>query len=153
MDGIKAALLLFVVALLQLAVLTQYSPFRTASVVLVALLSLALLRGSVFGAVAGFGTGLLLDPATLGPLDTALIRRLLTSHEVAVSVEEGSIGGLGAHALTLAADEGLIEGGLTPGTLRMPGVCRGHTNPDTQNAEPAAAAEAVAMLCYGADAA
>jgi rod shape-determining protein MreD len=68
MDGIKAALLLFVVALLQLAVLTQYSAFRTASIVLVALLSLALLRGSVFGAVAGFGIGLLLDTATLGTL-------------------------------------------------------------------------------------
>jgi rod shape-determining protein MreD len=54
--------------LLQLAVLTQYSPFRTASIVLVALLSLALLRGSVFGAVAGFGIGLLLDTATLGTL-------------------------------------------------------------------------------------
>ena len=30
--------------------------------------SIALLRGSVFGAVAGFGTGLLLDTATLGTL-------------------------------------------------------------------------------------
>jgi rod shape-determining protein MreD len=68
MDGIKAALLLFVVALLQLAVLTEYSSFRTASIVLVSLLSLALLRGSVFGAVAGFGIGLLLDVATLGTL-------------------------------------------------------------------------------------
>jgi rod shape-determining protein MreD len=68
MDGVKAALLLFVVALLQLAVLTEYSAFRTASIVLVALLSLALLRGAVFGAVAGFGIGLLLDTATLGTL-------------------------------------------------------------------------------------
>ena len=68
MDGVKAAFLLFVVALLQLAVLTEYGAFRTASIVLVALLSLALLRGSVFGAVAGFGIGLLLDIATLGTL-------------------------------------------------------------------------------------
>jgi rod shape-determining protein MreD len=68
MDGLKAALVLFVVALLQLAVLTQYSAFRTASIVLVALLSLALLRGSVFGAVAGFAVGLMLDIATLGTL-------------------------------------------------------------------------------------
>ncbi len=68
MDGVKAALFLFVVALLQLAVLTEYRPFRTASIVLVALLSIALLRGSVFGAVAGFTTGLLLDTATLGTL-------------------------------------------------------------------------------------
>jgi rod shape-determining protein MreD len=68
MDGVKAALILFVVALLQLVVLTQYGAFRTASIVLVALLSLALLRGSIFGAVAGFGVGLMLDVATLGTL-------------------------------------------------------------------------------------
>ena len=48
--------------------LTEYRPFRTSSIVLVALLSIALLRGSVFGAVAGFMTGLLLDTATLGTL-------------------------------------------------------------------------------------
>jgi rod shape-determining protein MreD len=68
MDAPKAALVLFVAALLQLSVLTEYEPFRTSSIVLVALLSIALLRGSDFGAVAGFGTGLLLDTATLGTL-------------------------------------------------------------------------------------
>ncbi len=68
MDALKAAVVLFVVALLQLAVLTDYRPFRTASVVLVALLAIALLRGSIFGAVAGFCAGLLLDTATLGTL-------------------------------------------------------------------------------------
>lgn len=68
MDGLKATVVLFVAALLQLAVLTEYRPFRTASIVLVALLSVALLRGSIFGAVAGFATGLMLDTATLGTL-------------------------------------------------------------------------------------
>ena len=68
MDALKAAVVLFVAALVQLAVLTDYSPFRTSSIVVVALLSLALLRGSVFGAIAGFATGLLLDTATLGTL-------------------------------------------------------------------------------------
>ncbi len=68
MDGLKATVVLFVAALLQLSVLTEYHVFRTASVVLVALLSVALLRGSVFGAVAGFLVGLLLDTATLGTL-------------------------------------------------------------------------------------
>jgi rod shape-determining protein MreD len=67
-DGLKAGVVLFVAALLQLSVLTEYRPFRTASVVLVALLSIALLRGSIFGAVAGFLIGLLLDTATLGTL-------------------------------------------------------------------------------------
>jgi rod shape-determining protein MreD len=68
MDGAKAALLLFLAALLQLVVLTQYQTFRSGSIVLVTLLSIALLRGSVFGAVAGFFTGLLIDTATLGTL-------------------------------------------------------------------------------------
>jgi rod shape-determining protein MreD len=68
MDGVKAALVLFVAALLQLSVLTEYRPFRNASIVLVALLAVALLRGSTFGAIAGFSTGLLLDTATLGTL-------------------------------------------------------------------------------------
>jgi rod shape-determining protein MreD len=68
MDALKAAIVLFVAALLQLSILTSYPPFRTGSIVLVVLLAIALLRGSVFGAIAGFGVGLLLDTATLGTL-------------------------------------------------------------------------------------
>ena len=56
------------------------------------------------------------------PLDEALIRRLLTTHEVAVTVEEASVGGFGAHVLTLASDEGLIDGGLKLRTMRLPDV-------------------------------
>ena len=44
------------------------------------------------------------------PLDSEMIRRLMTTHEVVVTVEEASIGGLGAHVLTLASDEGLTDG-------------------------------------------
>ncbi|HEY2733972.1 MAG TPA: rod shape-determining protein MreD, partial [Polyangiales bacterium] len=42
--------------------------FRSSNVVLVALLAIALLRGSIIGALAGFATGLLLDTATLQTL-------------------------------------------------------------------------------------
>jgi len=69
------------------------------------------------------------------PLDEALIRRLLTSHEVAVTVEEGSIGGLGAHVLTLASDEGLIDTGLKLRTLRLPDVFQDQDKPERQYAE------------------
>jgi rod shape-determining protein MreD len=67
-DAFKAGCVLFVASLLQLSVLTEYRAFRTSSIVIVALLSIALLRGSIFGAAAGFATGLLLDTATLGTL-------------------------------------------------------------------------------------
>jgi 1-deoxy-D-xylulose-5-phosphate synthase len=66
------------------------------------------------------------------PLDTELIRRLMLSHEVVVTVEEGSIGGLGAHVLTMASDEGLTDGGLKIRTMRLPDVFQDHDNPDKQ---------------------
>jgi 1-deoxy-D-xylulose-5-phosphate synthase len=66
------------------------------------------------------------------PLDEALIRRLMTSHEVVVTVEEGAIGGLGAHVLTLASDEGLTDGGLKIRTMRLPDTFQDHDAPDKQ---------------------
>ncbi|MEQ1640732.1 MAG: transketolase C-terminal domain-containing protein, partial [Novosphingobium sp.] len=66
------------------------------------------------------------------PLDTDLIRQLMTSHEVVVTVEEGSIGGLGAHVLTMASDEGLTDAGLKIRTLRLPDVFQDHDAPDKQ---------------------
>ncbi|WP_156679873.1 1-deoxy-D-xylulose-5-phosphate synthase [Sphingomonas profundi] len=77
------------------------------------------------------------------PLDMALIRRLLSTHEVAVTVEEGSIGGLGAHVLTLASDEGLIDGGLKLRTLRLPDVFQDHDKPERQYADAGLDADAI----------
>lgn len=54
------------------------------------------------------------------PLDSELIRKLLATHEVAVTVEEAAVGGLGAHVLTLASDEGLTDAGLKIRTMRLP---------------------------------
>ncbi len=69
------------------------------------------------------------------PLDTALIRRLLATHEVAVTVEEGSVGGLGAHVLTLASDEGLIDAGLKLRTMRLPDAFQDQDKPEKQYAD------------------
>ena len=66
------------------------------------------------------------------PLDEALIRKLLTTHDVAVTVEEGSIGGLGAHVLTMASDEGLIDTGLKLRTMRLPDVFQDQDKPEKQ---------------------
>ena len=55
--------------LVQVSVLDVYPPFGgTADLVLVALIAIALLRGSIFGAIAGFGAGYLIDTANLGIL-------------------------------------------------------------------------------------
>jgi 1-deoxy-D-xylulose-5-phosphate synthase len=69
------------------------------------------------------------------PLDEALIRRLLATHEVAVTVEEAAVGGFGAHVLTLASDEGLIDAGLKLRTLRLPDRFQDHDKPELQYQE------------------
>ncbi len=66
------------------------------------------------------------------PLDTDLIERLMRSHEVVVTIEEGAIGGLGAHVLTFASDEGLTDGGLKVRTMRLPDTFQDQDDPIKQ---------------------
>ena len=66
------------------------------------------------------------------PLDSEMIRKLMTTHEVIVTIEEASIGGLGAHVLTLASDEGLLDAGLKIRTMRLPDAFQDHDKPERQ---------------------
>jgi 1-deoxy-D-xylulose-5-phosphate synthase len=75
------------------------------------------------------------------PLDVELIRRLLTTHEVAVTIEEGAVGGFGAHVLTLASDEGLIDAGLKLRTMRLPDRFQDQDKPEKQYDEAGLNAE------------
>ena len=77
------------------------------------------------------------------PLDIGLIRKLLTTHEVAVTVEENSIGGFGAHVLTMASDEGLIDAGLRLRTLRLPDLFQEHDKPEVQYKQAGLDADAI----------
>ncbi|MCC6481689.1 MAG: 1-deoxy-D-xylulose-5-phosphate synthase [Sphingomonadaceae bacterium] len=84
------------------------------------------------------------------PLDEALIRRLLTTHEVCVTVEEGSIGGFGAHVLTLASDEGLIDTGLKLRTLRLPDIFQDQDKPEKQYADAGLDADGIVTTVLSA---
>jgi 1-deoxy-D-xylulose-5-phosphate synthase len=66
------------------------------------------------------------------PLDEELIRKLLTTHEVAVTIEEAAVGGLGAHVLTYASDAGLIDAGLKLRTMRLPDTFQDQDKPELQ---------------------
>ena len=66
------------------------------------------------------------------PLDTDLIERLMRSHEVVVTVEEGAVGGLGAHVLTFASDTGLTDNGLKVRTMRLPDMFQDQDDPMKQ---------------------
>ena len=66
------------------------------------------------------------------PLDTDLIEKLMRSHEVVVTVEEGAVGGLGAHVLTYASDAGLTDAGLKIRTMRLPDIYQDQDAPEKQ---------------------
>ena len=69
------------------------------------------------------------------PLDEDLIARLMRTHEVVVTIEEGAVGGLGAHVLTYASDEGLTDGGLKVRTMRLPDIFQDQDSPEKQYEE------------------
>ncbi len=77
-DGVKAAVLLFVAAIAQVSIFSQIHVFGgVPDLLLVTLVAVALLRGSVAGAVGGFFAGLLVDTASLGTLGlTSLVLTL-----------------------------------------------------------------------------
>jgi 1-deoxy-D-xylulose-5-phosphate synthase len=66
------------------------------------------------------------------PLDEKMIRQIIATHEVVVTVEEASVGGLGAHVLTLASDAGLMDTGLKIRTMRLPDIFQEHDSPQKQ---------------------
>jgi rod shape-determining protein MreD len=70
--------LLFVVVVIQLSIMAQVTILRGhPNLLLVTLVCIALLRGAVFGAVAGFSVGLLADTGVFGTLGfTALLLTL-----------------------------------------------------------------------------
>jgi rod shape-determining protein MreD len=68
-DGLKAAALLFVAAIMQVSIFSQVHVLGgVPDVLLVTLVAVALLRGAIVGAAGGFFAGLLVDTASLGKL-------------------------------------------------------------------------------------
>jgi 1-deoxy-D-xylulose-5-phosphate synthase len=69
------------------------------------------------------------------PLDTALIAQLMRHHELVITVEEGAMGGFGAHVAQWAGNSGLLDaaGDLKPARLRslhLPDSFQAHDNPE-----------------------
>src|SRR5947209_2625302 len=54
------------------------------------------------------------------PLDTDLVLRLAKEHEVLITIEEGAIGGFGAHVLQKLAENGALDAGLRVRCMVLP---------------------------------
>ncbi|MEN3211653.1 1-deoxy-D-xylulose-5-phosphate synthase [Methylorubrum populi] len=78
------------------------------------------------------------------PLDAELIVDLANSHEVLVTVEEGSVGGFGAMVLHLLSERGVLDAGrVRVRTLTLPDVYQDHDKPEKMYAEAGLDAEGI----------
>jgi 1-deoxy-D-xylulose-5-phosphate synthase len=84
------------------------------------------------------------------PLDEALILRLAREHEILVTVEEGSVGGFGAHVLHLLARSGALDGGLKVRTLTLPDLYQEHDKPEAMYAAAGLDAAGIVRTVEGA---
>ena len=64
------------------------------------------------------------------PLDVELLRRLASTHEVLITVEEGSIGGFGSFVLQQLAEDGFLDKGLRVRAMVLPDVFLDHDKPE-----------------------
>jgi rod shape-determining protein MreD len=131
-DALKAGIVFFVAVVLQAAIVSAVEPGEgTADLVLVALTGVALLRGAIFGALAGFYAGFLLDSANLETLGLSSLLLTLAGYwigrygettgrarahapllAIAVVTIVYALGSLGMHYLLgdpVSARSGLVE--------------------------------------------
>ena len=60
------------------------------------------------------------DARFMKPLDRELVADLAKSHEVLVTIEEGSVGGFGSHVLQYLSEAGLLDRGLKIRSMCLP---------------------------------
>ncbi|KAJ4779123.1 1-deoxy-D-xylulose 5-phosphate synthase [Rhynchospora pubera] len=82
------------------------------------------------------------------PLDQSLIRSLAKSHEVLITVEEGSIGGFGSHVAQFMALDGLLDGKIKWRPLVLPDRYIEHGAPADQLAEAGLTASHIAATVF-----
>ena len=81
LDAAKAAAIVFCAAIIQVSLMSSVELLGgTPDLVLVTLVAVALLRGAIFGAVAGFAAGLLVDTATFQTLGVTSLLLTLSGY-------------------------------------------------------------------------
>lgn len=80
------------------------------------------------------------------PLDEDLIRDLARSHDILVTIEEGSRGGFGAFVLEFLSGAGLLDGSLKVRTMTLPDIFQDHDTPEKQYNEAGLNARHIADL-------
>ena len=64
------------------------------------------------------------------PLDNNLIMELCLSHEVLITIEEGSIGGFGSHIFQMLSEKGVFDKGLKIRSMILPDLFINQDTPE-----------------------
>jgi 1-deoxy-D-xylulose-5-phosphate synthase len=101
--------------------------------------------------LAGFGLSTTVADARFAkPLDVELLLRLAREHEVLLTIEEGSIGGFGAHVLHTLADHGVLDSGLKVRSMVLPDVFIDQDSPTAMYAQAQLDAKSIVAKAFEA---
>lgn len=85
----------------------------------------------------------LADARFAKPLDKELIRELVNSSELLITIEEGATGGFGALVLHYLSEEGLLDGRCQVRSMTLPDEFTQHASPEAMYHEAKLDAEAI----------
>jgi 1-deoxy-D-xylulose-5-phosphate synthase len=84
------------------------------------------------------------------PIDRELVLRLASSHELLITVEEGSVGGFGSQVLNLLSESGALDNGLKVRTMTLPDVFQDQDKPERLYAAAGLDAKAIVAKAISA---
>ena len=84
------------------------------------------------------------------PLDIDLLLRLAREHELLLTIEEGAIGGFGAHVLQALAEHGVLDNGLKVRSMVLPDVFIDQDSPAAMYAQAGLDAKGIVVKAFAA---
>jgi 1-deoxy-D-xylulose-5-phosphate synthase len=84
------------------------------------------------------------------PIDRDLVLGLAASHELLITIEEGSIGGFGSHVMSLLSESGALDAGLKVRAMTLPDRFQDHDKPERLYAAAGLDAKAIVAKALSA---
>jgi 1-deoxy-D-xylulose-5-phosphate synthase len=84
------------------------------------------------------------------PLDVDMLLRLAREHEVLLTIEEGSIGGFGAHVMQTLAEHGVLDRGIKIRSMVLPDIFIDQDSPNAMYAKASLDAKSIVGKAFQA---
>jgi 1-deoxy-D-xylulose-5-phosphate synthase len=84
------------------------------------------------------------------PLDVDMLLRLAREHEVLITIEEGAIGGFGAHVMQALAEHGVLDRGIKIRSMVLPDLFIDQDSPNAMYAKASLDAKSIVTRAFQA---